>query len=106
MILILAMFLGYTQAALTPDAAHSLVVDYTTQYAQNLGNPPIAIPAMFAFIGLLAYGLAKHKVLSRHLRFITLCIAALAKGSACLSFTDSQLLDDLFNGLPAKSRVY
>lgn len=106
MMSLFATLLGYTQVALTPDAVHSLVIDDPAQYTQNLGNPPIPIAAMFVLIGLFADSIGKELILRRHLRFITLCIAVLSKGFACLAFADSQLLSDCFDGLSARSWVY
>lgn len=90
----------------TPDSIHSFVVNDPVQSAQDLGNPPIAIAAMFAFIGLLADCFGQKPVLLRHLQFIPLRTAILPKSFARLSLADSQLLDDLFNYLPARSRAY
>jgi hypothetical protein len=60
---------------------------------------------MFAFIGLLADCFDQEPVFLGHLQFIPLCTAILSKSFACLSLADSQLLDDLFNCLPARSRA-
>ena len=73
--------------------------------AQDLGNPPIAIAAVFAFISLLADCFSQKSVLLGHLQFIPLCTAVLSKSFACLSLADSQLLDDLLNCLSARSRA-
>jgi len=83
-----------------------LVIDDPAQYAQNLGYPPIAIAAVFVLAGLFAYSFDQELVLLRHLQFVTPCIAVLSKGFTRLTFTDSQLLDDLFDGPSARSRVH
>jgi len=81
------------------------MIDDPVQFAQDLGNPPIAIAAVFALIGLFPDGFGKEPILLRHLQFIPLCTAVLPQALARLSFTDSQLLDDLFDCLPARSRA-
>jgi hypothetical protein len=81
------------------------MIDDPIESAQDLGDPPIAIAAVFALISLLADCLSQKPVLLGHLEFIPLCTAILSKSFARLSLADSQLLDDLFNCLPTRSRA-
>ena len=81
------------------------MINDPVQSAQDLGNPPIAIAAVFALIGLLADCFSQKSILFGHLQFIPLCTAILSQALARLSLTDSQLLDDLFNCLPTRSRA-
>ena len=89
----------------TPDSIHSFVINNPVESAQDLSNPPIAIAAVFALVGLLADCFSQKPILFGHLQFIPLRTAVLPKSFARLSLADSQLLDDLFNCLPARSRA-
>jgi len=101
-----ATLLGYTQAAPTPDAVYLLVIDSPAKGTQYLCKAAIAISPVLAFTRLLADSFGQRPVLLGHLLFVTLCTAVLSKALACLSLTDSQLLDDLFDGLSARSRAH
>ena len=81
------------------------MIDDPVQSAQDFGNPPIAIAAVFAFISLLADCFSQKTVLLGHLQFIPLCTTVLSQAFTRLSLADSQLLDDLFDGLAARSWV-
>jgi hypothetical protein len=81
------------------------MINGPVQFAQDLGNPPIAIAAVFALISLLADRFSQKPVLLGHLKFIPLCATILSEGFARLSLADSQLLNGLFDGLASKSRV-
>ena len=82
------------------------MIDDPVQSAQDLGNPPIPIPAVFTPIGLFPDGFGQEPVLLGHLQFIPLCTAVLLQALAGLSFSNSQLLNNRFYGLAARSRVY
>jgi len=73
------------------------------QCAQDLADPPIAITAVLAFVGLLADGLGQEPVLLWHLQRITLCTAILPQRLARLSFTEAQLLPGVLDSLSARS---
>jgi hypothetical protein len=75
------------------------------QSAKDLGNPSIAIAAVLALIGLLADGVGQKPILLGHLQFVPLGTAVLSKRFTRLTLADSQLLDDLLNGLSARSRA-
>ena len=81
------------------------MINDPVQSAQDLGNSPIAITAVFALISLLADRFSQKPVLLGYLQFIPLRTAILPKSFARLSLADSQLLDDLSNFLPARSRA-
>ena len=79
------------------------MINLPVQSAKDLSNPAIAIAAMFALIGLPADCFSQKPVLRRHLQFIPLCTTVLSQDFTRLSLADSQLLDDLFDGLAARS---
>jgi hypothetical protein len=82
------------------------MIDDPVQSAQDLGNPPIPIPAVFPLISLFPDGFGQEPVFLRHLQFIPLCTAMLLQALAGSPFSNSQLLNDRFYGLAARSRVY